>query len=110
MVSPSAAQRDAECHSAPAAVSGHPGDGAADTGAGGTTPHRLADGGWQRAVTRTTASSQPGKGARSADEGHHLQVRTLIRALLSQVVVFAVTAIALRLGANAATVGFGFFI
>ena len=51
-----------------------------------------------------------GEGARSADEGHDLQVRTLIRALLSQVIVVAVTAIALRLGANAATVGFAFFI
>jgi two-component system sensor histidine kinase KdpD len=37
-------------------------------------------------------------------------MRTLIRALLSLVIVVAVTAIALRLGANAATVGFAFFI
>jgi two-component system sensor histidine kinase KdpD len=37
-------------------------------------------------------------------------VRTLLRALLAQLAVVSVTAIALRLGANAATVGFAFFI
>jgi two-component system sensor histidine kinase KdpD len=41
---------------------------------------------------------------------HDLNVRTLTRAVLAQAIVFAVTAIALRLGANAATVGFAFFI
>jgi two-component system sensor histidine kinase KdpD len=39
-----------------------------------------------------------------------LSVRTFTRALLAQVIVVAVTGIALRLGANAATVGFAFLI
>jgi K+-sensing histidine kinase KdpD len=46
----------------------------------------------------------------ATSQGHDSRVRTLTRALLALVIVVAVTAIALRLGANAATVGFAFLI